>query len=72
MKKLLRKAHAFQAKMKVYNNITTCWDEDGMWITFTISNGNGTFDNLSLYYFYTPEENERLLKDFIKAHAALK
>ena len=68
MKKLLRKAQAFQCKLKVYNDILTSWDEKGMWITFTIKIGEGKFDSLFLYYFYEPEYNQSLLEDFIQKH----
>ena len=68
MTKLMRKAQAFQRKLKVYNDLSMSYNEEGMYINFSIKVGEEKFDTLSLYYFFEPEVNEMNLELFIMEH----
>lgn len=68
MTKLMRKAQAFQRKLKVYNELSMSYEEEGMYINFSIKVSEEKFDTLSLYYFLDPEVNEMNLEKFIMEH----
>jgi hypothetical protein len=68
MKKFLRKVQMFQRELKVNNSLSTYYDEDGLWVVFSIRMSENEFDTLYLYGFFEPEENEKNLDDFINEH----
>lgn len=68
MQKFLRKVQMFQRELKVSNSLTTYFDEDGLWLVFSVKMAENKYDTLNLYGFIEPEENEKQLEDFINEH----